>query len=93
MYKIEFDPIDLVLACPHKWYLLEKLNSGIVLMSSLYADPRMREKSVNRHIQEMIDEGLIELSSDGYLAITTKGVSVANNLQKLKKIYRKKILA
>ncbi len=89
MHQIQSDPIDLVLACPHKWYLLEQVDSKIIVKSSLYDNPRMRRISVDRHTQEMIDEGLIESTFDGYLSITSKGKGVARDLKQMKKTYKK----
>jgi len=93
MYQIQFDPIDLILACPHKWYLLEQVNSGIVAKASLYDNPHMRRVSVDRHTKEMINEGLVELSSDGYISITDKGAKIARELKQMKNAYQKKVLA
>ena len=88
MSQIQFDPIDLILACPHKWYLLELVDSGIVAKSSLYNDPHMRRISVNRHTQEMISEGLIKSSSDDHLSITKKGKGIVKDLKQMKKAFK-----
>ena len=92
MYQIQSDSIDLVLACPHKWYLLEQVDSKIIAKSSLYDNPHMRRISVDRHTQEMIDEGLIESTSDDYLSITNKGKCIAKDLKQMKKTYQKTLV-
>jgi len=81
-------PIDVVIASPSKMYLLNKLDQGFVIESSLYDDKNMRKISVDRDVTEMRLMALIERYNER-LIITQYGHSVNKEIQDALKQFRK----
>lgn len=81
MMKIETNPYHRVIACPSKLYIMDKLHKvGRLDIQNIINDNNVFRPSVTRHIQELLNDHLVNKYDNDFLVITDEGEKVVRHI-------------